>query len=138
MADADFTSFKILSICKGGGYEYCRTSPPHPRRNSNGLYPLHRVLAENKIGRLLKAGEHVHHIDEDKSNNDPSNLEVMTISEHAKHHASGAELVEIVCPCCNKSFMLKPHQYRLRKARNKSSRLYCSRSCAVKAQHIAS
>jgi hypothetical protein len=78
--------FKILSICKGGGYQYCRTDPPHPKRNSKGLYPLHRVVAENKIGRLLESWEHAHHVDGDKFNNSEENLEVLTASEHGKHH----------------------------------------------------
>lgn len=60
--------FEILSVCKGGGYRYCRTSPKHPKANSKGLYHLHRVLMENKLGRLLRDDEDVHHKDEDKSN----------------------------------------------------------------------
>lgn len=47
---------------------------------------LHRIVAEEKIGRKLKPGEIVHHIDGDKKNNSPENLEVMTQSEHIKLH----------------------------------------------------
>jgi len=47
----------------------------------------HREIAKNAIGRELQAGEVVHHIDGDRANNDPSNLLVMTISEHVKFHA---------------------------------------------------
>lgn len=36
----------------------------------------HRVVAEIKIGRPLKSGEVVHHIDHDINNNDPDNLMV--------------------------------------------------------------
>lgn len=46
----------------------------------------HRVVAEKKLGRKLKKGEIVHHIDGDKHNNKPENLEVMTQSQHAKEH----------------------------------------------------
>lgn len=46
----------------------------------------HRIVAEKKIGRPLKKGEIVHHIDENKHNNEPENLEVMTQSEHIKLH----------------------------------------------------
>lgn len=138
MAERDFISFRILSVCKGGGYQYCRTDPPHPKRNAKGLYPLHRVLAENKIGRLLKSDEQVHHIDGDKSNNNPDNLEVMTASEHSRHHVPEALPINLQCPCCKKQFNLKPHQHRLRKSRNKSERVYCSRICAARMQHQAS
>ena len=46
----------------------------------------HRVIAEQIIGRPLAKGEIVHHKDGNKHNNDPSNLEVMTQSEHLKLH----------------------------------------------------
>lgn len=57
-------------------------------RGSNKGKGLHRVIAEEAIGRKLKDGEVVHHIDGDRSNNDPSNLEVMTHREHCRHHAN--------------------------------------------------
>jgi hypothetical protein len=41
---------------------------------------------ENKLGRPLKKGEIVHHIDENKSNNSPENLMVMTQSQHIEMH----------------------------------------------------
>lgn len=47
----------------------------------------HRVVAEESIGRRLRSGEIVHHIDGNRSNNDPSNLEVMTHAEHCRLHA---------------------------------------------------
>lgn len=46
----------------------------------------HRIAAEEMLGRLLLPGEIVHHIDHDKTNNDPSNLQVMTQAEHARLH----------------------------------------------------
>lgn len=38
---------------------------------------LHRVVMEEKIGRPLKPGEVVHHIDGNKRNNHPGNLELL-------------------------------------------------------------
>ena len=49
----------------------------------------HRIIAEIKIGRKLRKGEVVHHIDENKTNNDPNNLMVFSSSsEHIRtcHH----------------------------------------------------
>jgi hypothetical protein len=48
----------------------------------------HRIVMEKIIGRKLRKGEIVHHIDENKKNNDPNNLQVMTQSEHARLHFS--------------------------------------------------
>jgi superfamily II DNA or RNA helicase len=72
----------------------------------------HRIVAEcalNKIGSikgyraLFKTGKiaglqfidpalfHVHHIDENKRNNSPDNLEILPAEEHRAHHSMGAE-----------------------------------------------
>ena len=47
----------------------------------------HVVIMEIEIGRRLYANECVHHIDHDKTNNDISNLKLMTRSEHSSIHA---------------------------------------------------
>lgn len=130
--------FKILSICRGGGYKYCKTSPQHPRANSSGLYPLHRVLMENKLGRLLTKNEVVHHKDNDKENNIIDNLEVLTKSQHAKKHSKEIKRVKCFCGQCLSVFYIKPFEYRLRLKRNKYKKIFCSTSCgAVHQQEIA-
>jgi len=47
---------------------------------------LHRVVAEQGLGRKLKRNEVVHHLDGNKLNNDPDNLIVMTRQEHSRLH----------------------------------------------------
>lgn len=53
----------------------------------------HRAVAEEKLGRPLKPGEVVHHIDGDKHNNTPENLMVFASQkEHAAYHAAHPEI----------------------------------------------
>ena len=57
--------------------------PRHP----TGYFYEHIVVAERKIGRLIQRGEVVHHIDGDKTNNDPENLQVLASQkEHLRIH----------------------------------------------------
>ena len=63
---------------KGEGLTYEKTYGRH----------THRVVAEQMLGRPLRKGEVVHHIDENKRNNSPENLMVFSSQkEHAKWHA---------------------------------------------------
>lgn len=56
-------------------------------RQPDGTYKAeHRIVMEEKIGRELLSDEVVHHIDEDKLNNDINNLQLMTRSEHIEEH----------------------------------------------------
>lgn len=46
----------------------------------------HRVVMERKLGRKLRKGEIVHHVDHNKKNNHPDNLQVMSQAEHCRIH----------------------------------------------------
>jgi len=47
----------------------------------------HRQIAEQKLGRPLQKAEVVHHIDGNKQNNDPGNIEVLpSQADHARLH----------------------------------------------------
>lgn len=61
-----------VKIVKGYAYE---RRPDHPHGSKHGSYvAVHRLVMEAKIGRYLRPGEVVDHIDGDRLNNDPSNL----------------------------------------------------------------
>lgn len=68
-----------VSLKPSGYVEYTRG--PNKGRG------VHRVLAEKREGRQLLRSEHVHHDDEIKSNNDPSNLKLLPLREHMRLHA---------------------------------------------------
>ena len=118
--------------------------PDHHRANENGFVAEHIVVAEKKIGRLLYPKEVVHHVDHDKSNNDPDNLMVFASqADHAMFHRGGIAhmsdgvwtcrmlTMKAVCEYCGKMFVFKQN----RKIRNS---IYCSQECAKKSKTITS
>lgn len=65
------------NLGKGEGKAYRKTYGRH----------THRIVAEEKIGRPLKKGEVVHHLDGNKLNNHPDNIPVLeSQAEHARIH----------------------------------------------------
>jgi DNA-binding CsgD family transcriptional regulator len=46
----------------------------HPNADRHGYVRLHRLVMEEKLGRLLDPQEVVHHVDGDRQNNEPENL----------------------------------------------------------------
>lgn len=58
----------------------------HPMATASGYVLEYRLVMAEKLGRFLTSQEDVHHIDLNPSNNDPSNLTVLTRSEHMRVH----------------------------------------------------
>lgn len=50
-------------------------------KTENGYEYEHRLRMAEKLGRLLRDGENVHHFDGDRLNNDPSNLELWVVQQ---------------------------------------------------------
>jgi hypothetical protein len=67
-------------------------------RNNPGYYidvggtrrRLHIAIWEAANGRPLPAGHIVRHVNHDKGDNDPGNLQAVTRADHNRHHQSGA------------------------------------------------
>lgn len=74
-----------ISFKKSNGYIERRVYN-HPNANSRGCKYEHQMVAELKLGRYLKKGEVVHHIDLDKSNNSFDNLVVLSNADHLRVH----------------------------------------------------
>jgi len=97
------------------GYILIRVGVGHPSADCRGYAYEHRLVAEKKIGRKLKPGEKVHHVDGDKQNNLPENITVVvgngehffehrpTDSNRQKPHEPNST---VLCVCgCGQAFM---------------------------------
>lgn len=98
------------------GYVLIRVGVGHPDADVRGYAYEHRLVAQQKIGRRLRKGELVHHIDENKQNNHPDNLMVIVGNAHhfVHHRKEGSrnrlpdeDNPSIVCACGCNTQMLK-------------------------------
>lgn len=98
-----------------------------------------RYLMSVKEKRVLDKNEHVDHKDNDKTNDDIDNLQIMTLSENTKKAAKlhGRKYVKLRCPNCGQIFeRRKGNTYLQKKDSNYTA---CSRACSssfgAKLQH---
>jgi hypothetical protein len=61
--------------------------PGHPNARMDGTILEHRLVMSRKLGRPLQPGENVHHIDGDRTNNAPENLELWIVRQPAGQRA---------------------------------------------------
>jgi hypothetical protein len=119
-----------VSTSTGYRVVYC---PDHPRAWSTGYVYVHQIVAEAKLGRLLRNGEVCHHEDENRRNNSPDNISIMARQDHAREHgrAKGKSKVRLRCPQCESVFVRETRQTHLRKP-SKLRATCCSRACRGK------
>jgi endogenous inhibitor of DNA gyrase (YacG/DUF329 family) len=67
----------------GDGYVWL-WEPDHPNKSYGGWQQEHRLVAEAILGRFLYWNEHVDHVNQQKDDNRPENLQVLSPSDHAK------------------------------------------------------
>jgi hypothetical protein len=85
---------------------------------------LARALMQVKLGRLLNSNETADHIDEDKSNDNIDNLQILTLAENTRKSKGGpAKIIELICDNCSNKFI------RLLKRHKKSKSNFCNRTC---------
>jgi len=92
----------------------------------------YRYIMEQKIGRLLKCYEIVHHINGNKLDDRIENLELMINKYHNSFHNQKriAPKIEIICPQCGKHKLIYGRIFRHRN--KKKQRIFCSRQCSGK------
>ena len=101
--------------------------PTHELATKSGKVYMHRYVMAKHLNRLLLSDEAVHHKDEDRTNNNLDNLELLSLEEHGRLHKEvihGPPKI-IVCHHCNKEF--KCPASRIDKA--KTGKLFCSANC---------
>lgn len=88
---------KVLAEYRKKAYVMCRIEAhrlfPNSKIDPQGRQTVQRsrVVMTAHLGRVLLFNEHAHHIKEDqKDNDDLTNLEVKTATDHNKHHKTGS------------------------------------------------
>lgn len=84
----NFKGWRLHYARKGGNAYREIFMPSHPRATKSGYIREHRLVMEQKIGRVLEKNEVVHHKNHNTLDNRIENLELMTVSEHCRLHVS--------------------------------------------------
>jgi len=82
-------SYHAGEIITHNGYRMVQAPAGHPGTDSKGYIREHRLVMGQKLGRPLKKSEVVHHLNHDKLDNRPENLELMDLGSHTSLHHTG-------------------------------------------------
>lgn len=118
---------------KSGEYILVKAPENFPGTLYRGKYCYEHVLVYwQTYGIIPKDNEIIHHKDENKYNNDPDNLELLTTDKHSALHdfETGRRVAKIRCPECGNIFFRNRNQTFLVKSSIHAS--FCCRSCGAK------
>ncbi len=92
-----------------------------------------RYLVAVKLGRFLESTEHVDHKDEDKTNDNIGNLQILTLKQNSTKSKKMPD-ENLICPICMIAFTRTRTQ--LRGKLHKLDTVCCSRKCGGKYSHV--
>lgn len=87
-----------------------------------------------KLGRFLTKEEQVDHIDNDKTNDNIENLQILSVKENNIKSHKLSDVI-LFCPICGIEFTKTRSQLRGRNKEPFSRDMCCSRSCGAKKGH---
>lgn len=122
---------------KNGPYEMVIAPVGYPGKRYRDRYAYeHHVVWWQNTGSVPPPGFDVHHKNEQKRDNRFDNLELLSKSEHTKHHAPEAmPKLSFTCGWCLELFKVSERIARQRLKKAKHDKLFCSRSCGAKHQN---
>lgn len=87
-------NWKGGKLVASNGYVIVRVGKDHHLSDIRGYAYEHRIVAESKLGRRLEDGEQIHHINGNRSDNRPENIEVCQDAAHhlVKHRKASSRL----------------------------------------------
>lgn len=102
----------------------------------NTIISYARYLMTIKLGYFISDELVVDHKDNDKTNDDINNLQLLTWSKNIKkEHQRYIDEVQIkhklICACCKKSFIIIDRIKKMKLAQNVTD-WFCSKSCSTK------
>jgi hypothetical protein len=80
-------SWKGGRILTKSGYWLVAVDPAHPMADANQKLYEHRLVMARVLGRSLARAEHVHHINGNRQDNRPENLELLSHREHMRRNS---------------------------------------------------
>ena len=120
------------------GYRYINGDERHcislSGKSPNTTLTYARYLMCIKLGYILPTELEVDHIDDDKTNDDIDNLQVLTkeqnlLKQHYHYIMNEQICYGYICACCEMPFILTEREVKMRLAQNVEL-AFCSNKCA--------
>jgi len=118
----------------GSGYLYVK-NPNNHRAMKNGYVLKHILIAEKALGKAFPEKAIIHHVDEDRLNNKPSNL---VICENQAYHMLLHQRLRALISCGNANWMMCRYWKKyddIKNLKTYKNKFYFHRDCYNKYQN---